>query len=369
MKIAFDARMYSWTGIGRITHKLLEELPKLDSQNEYLVLLLDRDFDNWTPPAANFHKVRADFAPYSLNEQFGLPRLLYQLRPDLVHFLNFNLPFFYRRPFIVSINDLTLIDFKNFQGGGIRRLAYEVKYWVMRFILWNAVSAANRIVAISDYTKQDLHRRFRLSDRKIDVITLGVDPVKPAIESKTASEFLLYVGNPYPHKNLARLIEAFDLLHKDRPELKLVIVSNITAGNTLPFYNQLKAQAKRLGLEKAIEFPGYVDDDELNRLYRDATLFVFPSLAEGFGLPPLEAMAHGTPVASSSATSLPEVLEDAAVYFDPNSVEDMARVIDALLNSPDELARLRRIGPEQAAKFRWEDTARKTLSIYERLAL
>lgn len=368
MKIVIDGRMYGWTGIGRVTRKLLEYLPELDIENQYIVLLQSVDFDNWTPPAANFRKLRADFAPFSVAEQTGLPSLLRSLNPDLVHFLNFNLPLTYRKPYVVTIHDLTLVHYKNIRGNGLKQLIYEFKYWAMRAVLRHAVMASRRVITPTKFGQAELESRYNVAADKIQPIYLGADSITAQPGSldrlKLVPGFLLYVGNTYPFKNVGRLVEAMPEILKKRPSAKLVIVGNVKVGNTQYFYDLLKAQAKQLGLESAVVFPGYVSEAELAALYRDAALFVFPSLAEGFGLPALEAMAAGTPVAASNASCIPEVCGDAAAYFDPHSMESIANTVSQLLNKPQKLEQLHEAGLKHVKSFSWQQTVSQIHQLY-----
>jgi glycosyltransferase involved in cell wall biosynthesis len=180
--------------------------------------------------------------------------------------------------------------------------------------------------------------------------------------------YILYVGNVYPHKNLESLVECFQELRKDRPDLRLVLV-----GKEDYFYERLKrlAEANKLWLERdsqsPIIFAGYVPDAELEILFQKATVYVFPSLYEGFGLPPLEAMAHGCPVASSDKASMPEILGEAAAYFDPEKPGDMAAVLKRILDDQTERQSLMARGYEQIKKYSWSECANLTWQIYQEI--
>jgi len=180
--------------------------------------------------------------------------------------------------------------------------------------------------------------------------------------------FLLYIGNAYPHKNLEGLILVFSKLHLKYPDLRLVLV-----GKEDYFYNRVKEVAKTNNLwqkenhNSPVVFTGYVPDIDLEALFQEATVYVFPSLYEGFGLPPLEAMAHGCPVVSSDRASMPEILGDAALYFDPENKLDMFNVIEKVLNDSSERDRLIKLGHEQVKKYSWWECALATSRIYHKV--
>lgn len=370
MKIVIDGRMISWTGIGLYTKRLLEHLQEIDHDNSYIVLLRQADYDLWQPRTPNFQKVLSNSASYSLAEQIALPWQLYRLRPDLVHFVSFNAPVLYFGRRMFTIHDLTLVFYKNIRGRGLARVLYEFKYWAMRLVLRCSVQRSVHLLTPSQYVKDEIVRRyhrdlFKVSPTKITVtheaVDVGPQPKSAGLPQKVTPPYLLYVGNSYPHKNLSRLITAFRVLSSKFPELQLVL-----AGPDDQFYRQLQSQAASLGLKDKVLFPGYIPLGQLGELYGQAEIYVFPSLSEGFGLPPLGAMSYGTPVVAADASCLPEILGDAAIYFNPKDPADIADAIEAVLNSPDEVARMRELGPKQAAKYSWRRMAEQTLDVYRK---
>jgi glycosyltransferase involved in cell wall biosynthesis len=370
MKIVIDGRMIGWTGIGTYTKRLLDNLQIIDQTNQYIVLLLARDLSKWQPSAANFHKLEADFEPYSpIGEQFPFARFLAGLQKrekfDLIHFPSFNMPVFFAGPRVATVHDLTLLYFKNLRGRGVKRLGYEVKYWGMRLVMLVAVGRARRIITPSRFVMAGLEKHYqKLARNKVRVIYEGIDIGEKKSAGGAASRpYLLYVGNAYPNKNLIRLVEAFKLLATKRSELKLVLV-----GRPDYFLDLVKKRVRELGIGDRVEFPGFVPDSELDDLYAGASLYVFPSLSEGFGIPPLAAMAHGVPVVAANATCLPEVCGQAAVYFDPLDEHDMAQVITSVLDDPAKKDALRRAGQAQVKKYSWRKMAEETLAVYKELA-
>jgi len=245
-------------------------------------------------------------------------------------------------PAAVTVHDLQHETYPEFFSRA--ELAY-------RRVLYRRAATSSRIViAISEHAREALLERYGLDPERVVAIPLGVDHDRLRPGNEPRQPFLLYPANPWPHKNHARLYEAFALVRRERPDLRLALTGTGHDAAALP---------------EGVETRGRVPDDELVDLYRTASALVFPSLYEGFGLPPLEAMACGCPVAVSRATSLPEVCGDAAEYFDPLSSEDMARAIAAVLDDPAAYA-VR--GPERARRFTWEATARRHEDVYRRLA-
>lgn len=355
MKIVIDARMLGWSGIGRYTAKLLQNLQAIDNANNYLVLLNQRAYDGWQPTNHNFSKIRANFRPYSFGEQLRLPRLITSLKPDLVHFLSFNSPWFYNGPRVTTIHDLTLLAF--WPGRG---LASRIKYQPMRLVLGRSVKKSQQLLVPSEYVKGQVSQRYGKSEKKITITHEAAELVARAEPTPglTGKQFLLYVGNAYPHKNLERLLQAYELLGADFEKLELVF-----CGANDYFYRQLKQKAG-----KGCRFIHGASDPQLRWLYENAKAVVMPSLSEGFGLPGLEAMACGTPVAAAKASCLPEIYGQGATYFDPQNPGDMAKNIKALLSDSKLAGRLRSAGYEQVKKYSWRATAAKTLAVYSQLS-
>ncbi len=364
MRIVYDGRWVGRTGIGRYTTELLEQLQRLDQNNEYYVLLRPEAFAQWRATSPRFHAVRTTYDVYTWQEQLLLPWQIWRLRPDLVHFTNFNLPILYPGRFIATIHDLTLVHFKNNRGEGLKKFLYEVKYWTMRGILRVVTRRAQRLLVPCQFVKDDVVSRYRAAAHKTTITPEAVDAknyAEPADISrfKLPKTFLFYIGNSYPYKNLERLILAFMKTKAQVAGAKLVL-----AGNTAYFSDQLKKTAIKLGAQEAVIFPGRISDGEAATLYQKAALYAFPSLYEGFGLPGLEAMVQGTPVLAARASCLPEIYGDAAAYFDPLDPNDMAHHIDELLNDPAHLKQLRAAGYERVKRYSWRTMAELTLAAY-----
>ncbi|MFI5240301.1 MAG: glycosyltransferase family 4 protein [Candidatus Saccharimonadia bacterium] len=366
MTIVIDGRMASWTGIGRYTVRLVTGLAEIDKSNQYVILHMTKDRDLFRNLGINFRLQAADIEPYGPYEQLQLPKILTKLAPELVHFPHFTVPPWYKGRYVVTIHDLTLIDYKTNRGNGPSRVKFESKHTFMRFVIRRAIKRATSVITDSNYVREDILARYHEPNlaKKIQTIYLGVDTfstsAKDSLAELDGQPFLLYVGNYYPNKNISRLVDAFGLLRQDFPTIKLVLV-----GQRDYFLNKIAEQADKIGGGQVI-VTGRVPDSQLAWLYQNAQAFVFPSLAEGFGLPPLEAMALGTPVISSNSSCLPEVLGEAAVYFDPTNSAQMAKVIIDTLHNPKLLSDLGQRGRNQVKQFSWQKMTEQTLAVYRK---
>ena len=368
MKILIDGRGIKKTGIGRYIESTLREILPIDKTNEYILLVKPEDKKDIKLRAENLSLLDADIDWFGVKEQTELLKILNDVKPDLVHFTNFNLPIAYKGKFVITIHDLTLLHFKNYRSSLASRFFYKVKDQVMRnVVLRQGIGKAEKVIVPTEYVKDDVAKTFKVKKSKIQVTYEAVekDFASPAVnlEKKGINRpFILYVGNAYPHKNLERMILAFGrLITKYMLDYQLVI-----AGKKDSFHEGLESAVKDADLEERVVFTGYVTDRELAGLYKNAKLYVFPSLSEGFGLPPLEAMSHELPVASSNATCLPEVLGEAAIYFDPRSISEMAESMLSVLTDEKLAKDLIKKGNKQVKKYSWKKTAKDTLEIYEK---
>ncbi len=364
MKIGIDARFYGpkQKGLGRYVQKLVDNLEKVDLNNQYIIFLRKENWSEYQPTNSNFKKVLADYRWYSLKEQLMMPFKIWQAKVDLMHFPHFNLPIFCFKPFVVTIHDLVLRKFPTRRASMLNPFLYWLKNLAYRLVVFLAVKRAKKIIAVSNYTKKDILKYFRVKPEKIKVVYEGSPDklrtrLKASGASLSAKRYLLYVGNAYPHKNLERLILAFEKLIKDEQiDCQLVLVGELDY-----FYRRLQ---KQFSTVEGLFLTDFVSDKELAVLYQKASLYVFPSLGEGFGLPPLEAMAYGLPVVSSEATCLPEILGQAAIYFDPANIEDMAEKIKQVLKDKKIQEKLIDQGFRKIQEYSWSKMAQETLRVY-----
>ncbi|OGJ43023.1 hypothetical protein A3B60_03795 [Candidatus Peregrinibacteria bacterium RIFCSPLOWO2_01_FULL_39_12] len=373
MKIGIDCRIFSprFTGLGRYTSELVNRIVKLNNELVYphtIVLFFNSaEYQTYKTPK-NVEKILVNAKHYSIKEQTIFLYKLYKAHLDLAFFPHFNAPIFYGKPYVVTIHDLTL---SFFHGRKMTKWYHRLAY---NLTIKNVTKKAKKIFTISKNTKQDLVEILNIDPEKIEVIYNGVspifrfmdDPIAPAKtlkKYKIKQQFLLYAGVWRSHKNLARLIEAFSILKKEkRLNLQLVIT-----GKPDPYYPEVKNTVKKLNLQEDVIFTGLVDEEELLHLYNAAHIFVFPSLYEGFGLPPLEAMRCGTPVVASNISSIPEICgRENAVFFNPYNIKDIAEKIELVYKDPDLQAKLVTDGIQYSGKFSWGRTAKKTFYILQR---
>jgi glycosyltransferase involved in cell wall biosynthesis len=272
----------------------------------------------------------------------------------------------YRGKRIVTVHDLTLLDYDTSRGTGVSKVVKKLKRVPFHRILSENVRSAQALITPTEYVKSQLVRRFNVAAKRVHVTHLAADPSmakpEPLDRFKIGGEYLLFVGAVYPYKNAGAIVEALKTLSPKYPQLKLVVTSRPGF-----FREELLGLAARLGVADRLVLTGYVSDGELVSLYQKAALYVYPSFSEGFGLEGLEAMAQGLPVLAARSSSLPEVCGDAAEYFDPYNTVELAEKIDALLSDDSRRRRLRQLGDVQYRRYSWHATAEQTLSLYKQL--
>lgn len=380
MKIGIDCRMYStrFTGIGRYVFELTRNLFLIDQKNEYVLFFNGPEYEKFTPPNNRVTKIKVNIPHYSVGEQTKFLKILNAQNLDLMHFTHFNAPIFYKKPSIVTIHDLTLSFFPGKKlTSFIHRAAYQLT-------IKNAVKKAQKIIAVSGHTKQDLIRLLKTPEEKIEVIYEGVDPsfvpAPPTANNSSAKKdghhihtppktpfdlpYLLYTGVWRSHKNLVNLVKAFHILKTEYDYPGRLVIT----GRHDPFYaKEIIGETLSLQLENDTIFTGMVDEPTLIHLYQKAQVFVFPSLYEGFGLPPLEAMQCGAPVAASATSCIPEICgKDNALFFDPKNPRDMAEKIYQITSEKSLREKLISNGLKRVKNFSWEKMARQTHSLYSK---
>lgn len=354
-------------GIGRYVVNLARAMVPLLASQERLILLRDPTRPSpWNLSALAGERVQVvdvPFSPFSLRQQWAVPRLLARLGADLYHSPYYLMPYCPGVPAVLTVHDLIPLRLPR-QSTLQARLLFR---WTMAL----ALRTVHQVVAVSEATRRDLLRWFRVPAGRVTVIPEAADPAffpRPPAEIETVrrryglpDSFVLYVGSNKPHKNLPRLVEAWAQITEHGIRNTLVL-----AGPWDPRYPEPRRRAEQLGLEN-VRWLGPVPEADLPALYSAATLFVFPSLYEGFGLPVLEAMACGVPVVCSDTSSLPEVAGDAALRVNPTDVEALAAAIERALADEALRADLRATGLERARQFTWEAVAQKTLGVYRQM--
>ena len=359
-KIVIDAREYS-TSTGRYVSKLIEYLEQVDEINDYVVLLKPSDMAKYKPSNPRFKKVVSPYKEFTFGEQFGLAWQLYRLRGDLVHFGMTQQPILYFRKSITTIHDLTTLRFVNPDKNPT---IFLIKQQIYKLVVRYATKKSRAIITPSKYVKNDLVKYAGIKPGKVHVTHEAADKIadKPeTVRGLEGKRFIMYIGRPTPHKNLWRLIEAFDALKAVQPDLYLVL-----AGKMDRNYSDIKRRVESNSF-KDVFFTDFISEGQLRWLYENCQAYVFPSLSEGFGLPGLEAMAHGAPVVSANTTCLPEIYGNAARFFDPMDKYSISSAINDVLEDKNARQELIKKGFARVNEYSWLKMAKETLDIYNRV--
>lgn len=372
MKIGIDARMLdSAFGLGRYIQQLITHLIPLCAEHELVLFLrtkeqLEQNRGHLGELPPHVRVVYADIPWYGWKEQVQFPKQLQKERLDLMHFPHWNVPLLYRGPFVVTIHDLTMFHFPRPEATTLGPFVFWLKDKLSRWIIRSAAKRAEHIITTTEFTKEDVHthlgvRRDRMTTMYQAPFTSQKQAAIAQEETSVVQPYIMYVGAAYPHKNLEGLLRAWNEYTKNHDDgMHLVL-----AGKNNYFYERLCGsdlftQAQR------VSYLGEVSDTQLHALYANATAYVFPSLYEGFGLPPLEAMVYDVPVLSSNRSCLPEILGEAALYVDPENTQQFATAIHTIVTNGDMRHTLQEKGREQIKIYSWERLAQQTYQLYKR---
>jgi glycosyltransferase involved in cell wall biosynthesis len=367
VRIAIDTRKLHDYGIGTYVRNLVRELARQQFDDAYVLLCRPEDATFVESLGPRFEALVDRSRNYSAREQLSIPLALNRARVDLFHAPHYVVSPLVTCPFVVTIHDCIHLRFPQY-------LPNRAAFYYARAFMSLAARRAERILTVSQASKDDILAYLHVPAAKVEVIHNALDeqladPPSPEAIARVrerfqlTSPFILYAGNIKPHKNVDRLIEAYSLLRKRGiGEAKLLII-----GDELSKYPQLRRMVHRFQLHQHVRFLGFVPDATLAALYRMAAVFVFPSLYEGFGLPPLEAMAAGAPVITSNVSSLPEVVGDAALLIDPMSPAAIADAMARVLCEPELRASLIARGHDRVKHFSWSRSVSRTHAVYEQL--
>jgi glycosyltransferase involved in cell wall biosynthesis len=364
MKILIDARMYGleYTGVGRYVMNLVKEIQKNDSQNDYIILLRPKYFRQ-LKLAKNFKKVVADFGIYSIREQIGMPLIFFRERPDITHFVHFNVPLFFPGKFVVTLHDMTTHKTTS-EGTNLPLIFFLAKKAVYKLLFKVAVKRSVKVIVPTQSVKEEICNYYKIDREKAVVIYQGLDRSflgKTRKEDKILkkhrlkkSKYLVHVGNIFPHKNIKRLIDALDVLRNEKISIKLVLV---TKKNN--FFLRTRDYIREKDLGKQIVVFGFLTDQQLKSLYYYSLGYIYPSYSEGFGLQGLEALASGAKLLASDIPVFREVYGNCAFYFDPMNPYSIATAIKEAVNMP----------PKEGVydllkKYSWTKTAINTIEVY-----
>ena len=363
-KIAIDARMWGaeFTGIGNYINEMCTRLFMRMPNATFFLFLTSNKAKALSLPE-NVRVVIADEPIYSWKEQTAFCKKIRAVRADITWFPHFNVPLFFRGHFVTTVHDLTIV---RYPGKKMKRFWHRMAYFA---VLKSALRRARTIVSVSRYTKQEILRFVSLPPKKVKVIHNGVDVRRfGKVDKKKEKEyreqfgeiFFLISGVWREHKNIPTAITAFEMYKASGGKGGLVIT-----GKPDPLYAEVQERAQTSRWKDNIFLTGFVPAEDMASLFSAASVFVFPSFAEGFGLPALEAMAANTPVVASNSSSLPEVCGDAALYFSPDNPEEMAlAMVDALREKKRNI--LVQKGRERIHHFSWDTAAEKLHHILER---
>ncbi len=384
MRIAIDVRHSRDYGIGTYIRNMVQSLARIDDKNRYILAGRKEDLREFGELPSNFRRAVFPRSDSGILNQVSFPLFLRRLKPDLSHVPLNAAPLLMPQPYIVTIHDMSSILFAETQQAESNSLRHQYRLFRFR----RSLLRAQHIIAVSKSTQRDVEDLLNIPHSRISQIYSAPDPrflehshfassgslayeawqeerQKTLERYQITYPFLLYAGSVRPQKNVPRLVEAFAVLrtelenHPVYRDLRLIII-----GDEMWKHPQVRRMVIQTRMEPYVRFFGFVPFDTLRVFYSAATAFVFPSLYEGFGMPPLEAMASGTPVVCSGTSSLPEVVGDAAVLVNPENVFDIARGIREVLT--DEALRTALVGRghAQACSYHWERTAREVLDVY-----
>jgi glycosyltransferase involved in cell wall biosynthesis len=375
VKIAIDIRRMTEFGVGTYIRNVVRTLGRVDHEHTYFLIGPPAKIHEIGPLPPNFQTVPLLAPERSIKGYREFRIALKRLDCDLVHIPNlFSVPRFLPCPYVMTVHDLV---------EHMSRARQQTGFWGAWHLQMTkrVLRGAARVFAVSNFTRTEIEKLFDIPTNRIEVVYNAIDERFLHGHANLADRqliaqryqvnypFLLYAGRISPHKNVVRMIEAFSALktelEKDQlyPDLKLIIIGDDVSGNP-----DLRRTVVRSGVQNDVRFLGFIPIEVLRIFYDEAKIFVFPSLYEGFGLPPLEAMAHGTPVVTSNVSSLPEVVGNAAVLVNPENVFEIMRALHRVLTDQALRVRMKERGYKQATRFSWEISVRRVLDVYREVA-
>jgi glycosyltransferase involved in cell wall biosynthesis len=371
VRVAIDIRRMTEFGVGTYTRNIVRALSRLDSESKYFLIGPPEKVAEIGSLPANFQTVPLLGNDTTVKSYFDYRAILKRLSCDLVHIPHlFWLPRNLPCPYVMTVHDVLDHMYRARDQSGLKRSLHF-------YLTHRALKGAARVFAVSNFTKNEVEKLFAIPAARIEVVYNAIDERFLRGHASEADRqllterylvnhpFLLYTGRISPHKNVVRIIEAFSALKAELekealfPGLKLIII-----GDELSKHPDLRRTVIRSRMQNDVRFMGFVPIEVLRIFYDAAKIFVFPSLYEGFGLPPLEAMGHGTPVVTSNTSSLPEVVGNAAVLVNPENVFEIMRALHRVLVDKPLRDKLKARGYEQAKKFSWDAAAEQILRAY-----
>ena len=375
MKVAIDIRRMTEFGVGTYIRNVVRTLAHLDRESKYFLIGSPDRVTECGDLPPNFHAVNLAGGDNTVKGNLDFRAIVRRLNCDVVHIPHlFWVPRGLSCPYVLTVHDLLEHMYGSRNASSLRR---SMHFYLTRRVLRRAA----RVIAVSQFTRNEIEKLLAIPDARIEVVYNAIDErflhghATQADRDLIAQRylvnhpFILYAGAIRPHKNVVRIIEAFSALKSELqkenlyPDLKLIII-----GDDLSSHPRLRRTVVRSGVQNDVRFLGFVPIEVLRIFYDVAKIFVFPSLYEGFGLPPLEAMAHGTPVVTSNTSSLPEVAGNAALLVNPENVFEIRRGLQRVLLDSALRDRMKQRGYEQAKKFSWTTSVSRILEIYREVA-
>jgi glycosyltransferase involved in cell wall biosynthesis len=362
--IGIDARKIQDFGIGTYVRNLVRSLAAIDSENRYVLLAKPADQESLRDLPANFQVATESSPVYSVREIVALSWHLYRRKLDLYHSTHYVLPAWLQSKVVVTIHDIIHLLYPEF-------LPSNLAFLYAQRMIRRSLTRGDRIIAVSQNTRSDLMHHFDVDGRKIQVVHNGVEDIfrKPLPAEDLdrwlrdlgiSQPYILFVGNPKPHKNLDNLVKAYARARR----LAQFDAPLICVGHRDGSEFKIRQRAEYLGVGDRVRLLGHVAQEALPAIYQGATLFLYPTLYEGFGLPVIEAMASGVAVITSNTSALKEIAEGYAHLVDPLDIDGMAKAIARCMGDPEHRASLAKLGLRRSEDFRWDRAAKKTLEIY-----
>ena len=375
MRIGIDARLYGLehAGLGRYVTEMVNEVLRTDTKNDY-VLFLDSSHAKEFQNRKRVKVIVTQIPIYGFLEQIVLPLIFTREKLDLLHIPHFNAPLFYPGKFILTIHDLIKHESKGKETTPRQPWIYFIKRLGYIFLTHNIVRRATHIIVPSEFVRQDVSQKLHVKTEKISItyeaVSSRITKVRLTESEKNkilfryglSQPFVVYTGSTYPHKNVELLINAI-IKHNETKEVDLQLA---LIGARPVFWERMQKKILDKGVGHWVKQLGFLADEDVSKIYSLALALVHPSKMEGFGLTGMEAMNVGLPVISSNASCLPEVYGEAALFFDPDSVEDLVEKMETLISDIDLREKLSNVGPLQAKKYSWARMGRETVAIYNK---
>jgi len=375
--IGIDARFYGEAGPGRYAKNIVTHLEKIDHKNKYVIFLRKKGFDLYNPTNPNFTKALAEYNWYSFGEQLGFLFKILKYKLDLFYVPHFNIPILYPKKIVTAIPDLIMHSFSTEKGTTLWKPYYKVKKFVYKIVFWWAIIRSKKVIVPANTVLEDFLKYYpNISKDKYVIAEEGIDPDLKGVDTSNSEEvldkygikkpFILYLSSMYEHKNVPRLVEAFIILiNKYGYTGQLVLV-----GKKDKFSKEIGEKVSNMGLSNKIILPGlqsYVDDKDACCLRKESSIYVFPSLKEGFSLTPMEAQYFGKPCVISDISIHKEVYGDSVLYFNPLSIDDIAEKMNKILHDKDLQQELIDKGYKLTEKYSWDKTAEVTLTVFNNI--